>query len=154
MTGSLSVTDRLRAHAFFRDLPAALLEVAAAGAVERVFRTGEFLLREGRPADRLFAVVEGKVALEVYAAEPQRVTVQTVGPGEIVGWSWLAPPRRWTLDAMAVKPTLAIAVDPEGLWRRFAEEPAEGYAFVLRLLPVLAGRIHGLEQQLLEADVL
>jgi CRP/FNR family transcriptional regulator, cyclic AMP receptor protein len=148
------IAGRLGTHAFFKGLPSGLLQAAAASAKARSFRAGEFLLREGRVADEFFAVLDGKVALEVFAADRRRITIQTVGPGEVLGWSWLAPPHRWTLDAIAVKATRAIVIEAPGLWARFAAEPAEGYEFLLRLVPVLAGRIQAMEMQLLEADVL
>jgi CRP/FNR family transcriptional regulator, cyclic AMP receptor protein len=148
------VASRLASHTFFRGLSPGLLRAAAEKATERTFRRGEFLLREGRAADEFFAVIDGKVALEVFAADRLRITVQTVGPGEVVGWSWLTPPHRWSLDAIAVKPTRAISIPAAALWTRFSAEPAEGYEFLLRLVPVLAGRIQAMEMQLLEADVL
>jgi len=148
------VAPRLAAHAFFKGLPHGLLQAAAGNAKLRTFRAGEFLLREGRVADEMFALLEGKVALEVFAADRRRITVQTVGPGEVLGWSWLAPPHRWTLDAIAVKTTRAIVIEAPALLARFSAEPAEGYEFLLRLVPVLAGRIQAMEMQLLEADVL
>jgi len=148
------IANRLAAHAFFKNMPHGLLQAAAAGAKLRAYRAGEFLLREGRVADEFFVVLDGKVALEVFAADRRRITVQTVGPGEVLGWSWLAPPHRWSLDAIAVKTTHAITVESAALWARFSAEPAEGYEFLLRLVPVLAGRIQAMEMQLLEADVL
>jgi len=148
------ITDRLAAHAFFKGLPQGLLQAAGAGATVHAYRAGEFLLREGRAADELFAVLDGKVALEVFAADRRRITIQTVGPGEVLGWSWLAPPHRWTLDAIAVKSTHAIVVESAALWAHFTAVPSEGYEFLLRLVPVLAGRIQAMEMQLLEADVL
>lgn len=148
------VAELLSGHAFFRDLPPTLLGAVAEAARERTFRLGEYLLREGRVADELFAVLDGKVALEMYAADRRRLTVQTVGRGEIVGWSWLTPPHRWTLDAIAVKPTRAIAVPASALRSHFDRSPEDGYAFLLRLVPVLASRIEAMEMQLLEADVL
>jgi len=148
------IAARLSGHSFFKGMPHGLLEAAAAGAKLRSYRAGEFLLREGRAADEFFAVLDGKVALEVFAADRRRITIQTVGSGEVLGWSWLAPPHRWSLDAIAVKTTHAITVDASTLWARFAASPAEGYEFLLRLVPVLAGRIQAMEMQLLEADVL
>jgi CRP-like cAMP-binding protein len=148
------IAHRLAVHGFFKGLPQGLLEAAAAGAKVRTYRAGEFLLREGRAADEFFVILEGKVALEVFAADRRRITIQTVGPGEVLGWSWLAPPHRWSLDAIAVKATHAITIDAAALWARFGAEPSEGYEFLLRLVPVLAGRIQAMEMQLLEADVL
>ena len=146
--------QELADHPFFKGLPAGLLHAAAAGAKHRSYRAGEFLLREGRAADEFFAILDGKVALEVFAADRRRITIQTVGPGEVLGWSWLAPPHRWSLDAIAVKATHAITVEASALWARFSAQPSEGYEFLLRLVPVLAGRIQSMEMQLLEADVL
>jgi len=146
--------QELAEHAFFKGLPPGLLHAAAAGAKHRTYRAGEFLLREGRTADEFFLVMDGKVALEVFAADRLRITVQTVGRGEVLGWSWLTPPARWSLDAIAVKSTRAISIQAAALWSRFADQPAEGYQFLLRLVPVLAGRIQAMEMQLLEADVL
>ena len=148
------VAEQLAEHAFFRGLSPDLLRAASEGARDQTFQAGEYLLREGRVADELYAVLDGKVALEMYAADRMRLTVQTVGRGEVVGWSWLVPPQRWTLDAIAVKPTRAIVVPASSLWARFGQAPAEGYEFLLRLVPVLAGRIQAMEMQLLEADVL
>lgn len=148
------VASRLAAHEFFRGLPDGLLAAAAGAARERSYRAGEFLLREGRPADQCFAVLDGKVGLEVFSAD-RRLTVQTVGRGELLGWSWLVAPRRWTLDAIAVKPTTVIAIDVNALSARFDAAPAEGYEFLRRLVPVLASRIQAMEMQLFEAhDVL
>jgi len=152
--GPEEIAHRMATHGFFKGLPQGLLEAAAAGAKVRTYRPGEFLLREGRAADEFFAVLDGKVALEVFAADRRRITIQTVGSGEVLGWSWLAPPHRWSLDAIAVKTTRVITVEARSLWARFAAEPTEGYEFLLRLVPVLAGRIQAMEMQLLEADVL
>jgi len=151
---ALELHHRLSSHAFFKGLPQGLLETASSGAKLRTYRAGEFLLREGRAADEFFAILDGKVALEVFAADRRRITIQTVGSGEVLGWSWLAPPHRWSLDAIAVKTTHAITIEASTLWTRFAAEPSEGYEFLLRLVPVLAGRIQAMEMQLLEADVL
>ena len=148
------IAGRLATHGFFRGLSTELLDAIATGARLHTYRAGEFLLREGRVADEMFAVLEGKVALEVFAADRMRITIQTVGPGEVIGWSWLAPPHRWSLDAIAVKPTHAVVLEAAPLRARFAEHPAEGYEFLLRLVPVLASRIQGMEMQLLEANVL
>lgn len=151
-TKGTGVAALLGEHDFFRGLPNGLLAAAAAGAVEREFRPGEYVLHEGRPAEECFAVLDGKVALEVASSE-RRLTVQTVGRGELLGWSWLAPPQRWTLDAIAVKTTRVLAINVHALRSHFAAAPAEGFEFLLRLVPVLAGRIQALELQLFEAHV-
>ncbi len=148
-----AMARRLAEHPFFRGLSPGLLQDVAGATQDRAYRAGEFLLREGQGADTFLALEDGKVALELFATD-RRITVQTLGHGEVLGWSWLTPPHRWTLDAIAVKPTHALAVDAAALRERFTQHPKDGYEFLLRLVPVLAGRLHAMQLQLFEANVL
>ena len=75
------------------------------------FGPGELLLVEGQPADTLFLVQRGRVAIEIHGADRGTLVVETVEPGGAVGWSWLFPPYRWHFDARALEPVGAVAVD-------------------------------------------
>ncbi len=141
---------RLADHPFVKDLPAALVASMSRIAVERSFETGELLLREGEPAREFLLIVDGKVALEVATPERPRLTIQTVGPGEVLGWSWLTFPYHWRLDARALKPTHAFSVDSDRLRTFLNEDPANGFQFLLHLLPVIAQRLENTQFQLLD----
>ena len=39
------------------------------------------------------------------------MTVQTLGEGEVLGWSRMVPPYIWHLNAQAMLPTLALVLD-------------------------------------------
>ena len=45
----------------------------------------------------------GKVALSAHAPGKGHLLVQTLGPGETLGLSWLFPPYRWQFDARPVE---------------------------------------------------
>jgi CRP/FNR family cyclic AMP-dependent transcriptional regulator len=142
----------LATHQFFHGLDADLLAVLQRTARVRSFATGEMLLREGDPADAFFLVLHGKVALEYAGPSPVHRILQTIGRGEVLGWSWLVPPYRWRLDARAVKPTEAILLDAPALRAALDAHPAAGYHFLARLLPVVAERLENTRLQLVEAD--
>lgn len=144
--GALRVSD----HPFLRGLDPSLIEALSDHAAERDFAPGEFLVRDGEPATGFFLVFEGKVGLEVSAPDRGHLTIQTIGPGEVLGWSWLTPPYRWQLDARALKTVRAVVLDGEVLRRTFDELPEAGYQFLLRLLPVIAQRLENTRIQLLE----
>ena len=36
------------------------------------------------------------------------VAIETLGPGAVLGWSWLFPPHTWQFGAVATEPTLTI----------------------------------------------
>lgn len=137
-------------HPFLQGLDPSLVETLSDHAQERSYAPGDLLLRDGEVADGFFLIFHGKVALEVSAPDRGRLTIQTIGPGEVLGWSWLAPPFRWQLDARALKTVRAIVLDAEVLRRTFEELPEAGYRFLRRLLPVIAQRLENTRIQLLD----
>ncbi len=140
----------LGALPFLEGFPREFVEALTPLAHERSYEVDTTIVREGAPADAFFLLVSGKVALEVVAHDRPRRTIETIGPGEVLGWSWLVPPYRWRLDARAVKPTRLVAIEGAGLRALLDRQPAEGYRFLLRLLPVVAERLENTRVQLLD----
>jgi CRP-like cAMP-binding protein len=137
-------------HPFFHGMDPKFLELAGHRATERRFETGELLVEEGGEANAFHLLEHGKVALEVTAPDRPRRTIQTIGRGEVLGWSWLVPPYRWAFDARALKPTHSVVLDAEVLRRTLASHPETGYKFLMRLLPVIAQRLENTHLQLLD----
>lgn len=135
---------------FFEGFDPAFLSALAPFARARSFDAGVSIVREGDVADAFYLVRTGKVALEVVAHDRPRRTIQTVGPNEVLGWSWLVPPHLWRLDARTVKATRVVAIDAPKLRAALATDPSEGYRFLLRLLPVIAERLENTRVQLLD----
>ncbi|MGA8664295.1 MAG: cyclic nucleotide-binding domain-containing protein [Thermoplasmata archaeon] len=141
---------RLQDHRFFREMGGDLLPLLIPLAVERSYAAGEMLVRDGDPADRFVLVFEGKVALEIALPDRPRVTIQTIGGGEVLGWSWLLPPHQWSLDARAVKRTRTLELAAPALKSILESRPTDGYQFLLRLLPVVAERLENTRVQLMD----
>jgi CRP/FNR family transcriptional regulator, cyclic AMP receptor protein len=141
---------RVLEHPFFHEFDPHIVRTLVPKASERTYDVGEYLAEEGTPCHEFLLVFEGKVALEIGAADRPRVTVQTVGPGEVVGWSWLVPPYEWRFDARAVKATRVISLDAPTVRHTLDAHPAFGYRFLARLLPVLAERLENTRVQLLD----
>jgi len=143
---------RLKAadHPFLRGLDREFLEAISADATDETYGTGEILLREGAVADRFFLVFHGKVAVEVVSPEGVRRTVDTVGPGEVLGWSWISSPYVWQFDGRALKETRVVALDATALRAAMEARPSEGYRLLVRLLPVIGQRLENTRSQLLD----
>ena len=82
--------------------------------------------------------------------EGVRRTVQTVGPGEVLGWSWISAPYAWQFDGRALKETRVVALDATALRGAMESRPTEGYRLLVRLLPVIGQRLENTRSQLLE----
>ena len=86
----------------FAGLDQPYLELVAGCASNIVFSAGDYLFREGDPADTFYLVRHGRVMLETFVPGRGAVTIETIDDGEVIGWSWLFPPHRWHFDARAL----------------------------------------------------
>jgi CRP/FNR family cyclic AMP-dependent transcriptional regulator len=143
--------ERLLAeHPFFYGTDDADLALVVGCARNVRFAPGQYLFREGEPADRFYVVREGRIALEVYAPAKGAIVIDTAGPGEIVGVSWLFPPYRWELDARATGDVRAVALDGSCLRSKCEENPRLGYALMKRLSEVDHRRRQSVQARLVD----
>jgi CRP-like cAMP-binding protein len=140
----------LAEHSFFRGLPRPYLELVAGCGKNVRFEANQFIAREGEDADTFYLVRHGAVALELHLPNRGTRTLQTLGPGDILGWSWLVPPYRWRFDARAVEPTRAIALDGKCLREKCETDHDLGYALLKRFAYVLGQRLEATRLQLLD----
>jgi CRP-like cAMP-binding protein len=114
------------------------------------FEMGEFIGHQGEPTDRFWVIREGRVSLQIHTPERGDVPVRTVGPNEVLGWSWLVPPHLWHFDALALTPTRAIEFDARCLGGKFRNDYEFGYELFRRFSQVIAERLEATGLQLLE----
>lgn len=139
----------LREHAFFSGFPEDQITLAAGCARNHRFDAGQYLFREGEPANEFFLIRHGKVALEIGAPGQTPIVMSTLGEGEIVGASWLVPPYRWTFDARAVDLVRALGIDAACLRGKCEADHHLGYEMMKRFAPVLVKRLQATRLQIL-----
>lgn len=144
-----TIADYLPEHPFFAGLDPAALELAAGCAVHVHFGPGEFLFHEGDPADTFFVLRHGRVSVQLRTPTTD-VVVDTAHEGDVVGWSWLIPPYRWTFDARATEDTTAIAFDGVCLRGKCERDPTLGYSLLQRVVQVMSARLHSARVRLLD----
>ena len=125
-------------------------ELVAGCARNRTFEAGEYLLREGDPADTFFVLRSGDVALEMFAPQRGAMTIETVHDGDLLGWSWLVPPYRTAFDARSLGTTHAIAFDGACLRGKLAADPALGYDVLQLFTEVIVERLQNTRVRLLD----
>ena len=115
-----------------------------------VFQAGQLLLTEGEEASTLYLLRRGQVAIEIHDPSRGSLVVQTVGPGHVVGWSWLVPPYRWSFDARAVTDVGAVAIDGACLRSKAESKPTFGYALLTWVSAMLLERLQSTRTRLLD----
>ena len=78
------------------------------------------------------------------------LTIETLGGGEMLGWSWLIPPYRWRFDARAVEMTRAIALDGKCLRAKCEEDHELAYELVKEVASTLGQRLDATRFRLLD----
>jgi CRP-like cAMP-binding protein len=117
------------------------------------FEPGEFVFRSGNEANYFYVVRSGRVSVEVIAPQRGAITIETVGEGDLLGWSWLIPPFQWHFDARALNLTRAIALDARCLRGKCDADPALGYELLKRFSQVMEQRLEATRLQLLDLYV-
>jgi CRP-like cAMP-binding protein len=133
--------NQLRSHAFLQGMGEASLEYLADCARLVTLTPGQLLGHEQEPANAFYLILSGRVAVETPTPDRGSVRIQTLGPGDIVGWSWLVPPYRWQFDARVVEPLHALALDALCLRGKCEQNHELGYQLLKRLVTVIAGRL-------------
>ncbi|MFB7667724.1 cyclic nucleotide-binding domain-containing protein [Kitasatospora sp. NPDC056138] len=117
---------------------------------DRSFPGGERLFDEGGAADRFWLIRSGEVALDLYVPGRPPPVVETVGPGQLLGWSWLFPPYRWHLGAQALAPVDAWEFPADQVRALCTADPELGYRLTLRCAEVIAERLQATRIRLLD----
>ena len=123
------------------------------GSKVKDFAAGEVIFREGEPANALYLIESGNVALEDRSAGTTTL-IQTLGADEALGWSWLFPPFAWHFQARATQPTRAICCDGGHLLVQAEENPAFGYDVMRRITQILIHRLQATRMQLVKQESL
>ncbi|MEU2336997.1 cyclic nucleotide-binding domain-containing protein [Streptomyces sp. NPDC013172] len=114
------------------------------------FAAGTRLFEEGRHADRFWVVRTGTVALDLHVPGRRPAVIETLGQGELVGWSWHFPPYLWQLGAEAMSPVRAWEFDAGAVLRSCAADTGFGRAIAVWVGRVVAQRLHASRVRLLD----
>ena len=140
----------LAKHPFLKGLKPEHLKILVGCASNVRVNAGQFLFHEGEEANEFYMIREGKVAVQIQGAERGPITVQTIGEGEVLGWSWLIPPYRWRFDVKALELTRAIALDGKCLRTKSEEDHDLGYELLRRFAGIIVKRLEAARLQLLD----
>jgi CRP-like cAMP-binding protein len=115
------------------------------------FPSGARLFDVGGEADRFWLLRSGKVALGICVPGRQpEVLVETLGAGQLLGWSWICPPHRWHLCVRAATAVEATEFPATDVLALCAADPELGYALMRRFTGVVAERLQATRIRLLD----
>ena len=81
------------------------------------------------------------------------MNIETIGIGELLGWSWLFPSYKWAFGAVAASPVEAFEFDARAVRARCAADPVLGYEVTQRVARVLSKRLQSTRGRLITASI-
>jgi CRP-like cAMP-binding protein len=108
------------------------------------------LLREGEDTQELSVLVAGRVALSEHVAGRGSVTLMTVEPGDVFGWSALIAPFKATSTVVSLEPVTVIAFEGTLLRERVRADCELAAGIYPKILEALSRRLGATRHQLLD----
>ena len=138
--------DLLQQNELFGSLTGVELSMLAPLCSDFVAIEDSVVFTEGRIASHLYIIKEGKIALQRAIRVPhgrnsRRTTVTLCYPGEIVGWSALAEPYKYTLSAVAWETSRLISIDSKMLRNALDTDIETGYKVMKSLSVIMSRRL-------------
>jgi CRP/FNR family cyclic AMP-dependent transcriptional regulator len=120
---------------------------------ERTFGKGAFCFHQGKRAMELHLCRSGKVDIVVELSQPSgvvEVTVHTVEPWEVFGWSAVVEPHVYTGSAKCTERTEDICIKGSDLTALFERNPRMGYVIMRNLSSAVSSRLADTRRNLSE----
>ena len=131
----------LATHPFLHGMSCDQLSVLAEAARDVTFPARQRLFEDGGNATRFWLIQSGHVSLDLHVPGEGPVVIETIGMGELLGWSWLFPPYKWAFGAVAATAVEAFEFDAPTVRECCAADPGIGYELNQRVTRVLAKRL-------------
>lgn len=144
------ITDIIKAHPFFKDFTDDEITFIASCAKNSVFQANELIAKEYQIADEFYLIRAGKVAVLSPIGHGKNKVIQTIGDGEILGWSWLFPPYQWLFEVQALETTRTLTFNGKCLREKLDNTPALGYKLMKRFAQLMVARLQATRLQLLD----
>ena len=143
------LATRVALHPFVAGMNHTQVTLLTDCAVGKHFNTNQTILRESEFANGFYLIETGKVALESETGFGESILIQTLSPGDLLGWSWMFPPYVWQFTARAVEQTSALFFYAAILREYCEKDRSLGYELLKRMSAVMVKRLQAARRQML-----
>jgi CRP/FNR family transcriptional regulator, cyclic AMP receptor protein len=145
-----TMVEELADHRFFRLMPSELRLRLAGCAKNVVFEPSARLCTEGTRATGFFAIRSGRVNVGLYVPHRGLQVLETRHAGDVIGYSWLFPPYRWQIDAVAAERVRAVELHADCMLPYLEENPSDGYLLARMFAQEMQEHIQSAQLRLLD----
>lgn len=145
-----SVIEYLSNHAFFGGLSSETLSFLSNCCSRVEISKGHVLFHQGETADNFYVVLNGNISIEMPAIMGPSVVIQSLGQDQVLGWSWLISPYKWSFQAKAIEDTELLRFDGKAILAQCELDPKFGYELLKKFAELMSVRLDSARQKMME----
>ena len=142
------MATRVELHPFLVGMDRTQLTLLTDCAIPVHFEEGQIIFKEGEMANRFYLIESGKVVLESSDERGNAMVIDTIGAGDLLGWSWMFLPYTWRFTASAIEPSFAIFFYGTILREYCERDHSLGYELFKRMAPIMIKRMQNAREKL------
>ena len=142
--------EYLSAHEFFSGLSDDILKFLGECSSKREIKKGQILFRLGENADKFYVILNGCVSIQMPAIMGPALEIQNVCEDQLLGWSWLIFPYKWSFQARAEEDTEMLEFDGTALLAKCEQEPEFGYELIKKFAGLMSVRLSVARQKMMD----
>jgi CRP-like cAMP-binding protein len=143
------MATRVELHPFLIGMDSTQLTLLTDCAIPVHFEEGQIIFKQGEMANRFYLIESGKVVLESSDERRNLIVIDTIGAGDLLGWSWMFPPYTWRFTASAIEPSSAIFFYGTILREYCERDHSLGYQLFKRMAPIMIKRMQCAREKLI-----
>lgn len=145
-----STTEYLSSHEFFSGFNDDILKFLCECSSMHEIKKGQILFRQGENADKFYLLRNGCISIQMPAIMGPNLEIQALGKGQVLGWSWLIPPFKWSFQAMAEEDSELLMFDGTAILARCEREPKFGYELLKKFAALMSMRLDAARQKMMD----
>jgi len=142
--------DALKSSSLFSGFSDTQLQALARLFEREHLQAGETVFAQDDPADRLYVLLSGRVAIRFKPHDGETLTVTEIAPGGVFGWSAALGRRSYTSSAVSLEAGEALGLRGADLRRLCETQPDTGVVILERLAEVIAERLRSTHAQVVD----
>jgi CRP/FNR family transcriptional regulator, cyclic AMP receptor protein len=145
-----SIDTYLTSHEFFTGFNEVDLKFLCDCSSLEQIEQGQMLFRQGEQADKFYVVRTGRISIQMPAIMGPNIEMQSLGSDQILGWSWLISPFKWSFQALAEETSELIRFDGTAILARCEQNPKFGYEMLKKFAGLMSIRLDAARRKMMD----
>ncbi|WP_030844054.1 cyclic nucleotide-binding domain-containing protein [Streptomyces sp. NRRL F-4474] len=137
-------------HSILEQMTPEAREALLAHSRQVTFPAGTRIFKERQRAENFWIIECGAVDLDTHVPGRKNAVIDTLGYGDLLGWSWMFRPYTWHLGAVATHDVIALEFDAAAVRDLCRENSAVGRSVSTAVAAVIADRLDATRTRLLD----